>query len=93
MRTMRTRLIVGTVLCISVFLAACGAAIYISMRERMIGEIDRSLATIARSMSAVLAVEYLRTRGPSFMSRGSGDVESALPDAGDFLFQGWLEDG
>jgi len=94
MRSLRTRLVLGILVGITLFLAGNGILIYASVRNRMMREMDRTLETIARSASANVAMELGRRARGAFPP----DPNSAppFPDPlrrSDVRFQAWREDG
>ena len=59
MRSLRTRLIAGTLAGITVFLGAGGFAIYGIVRANLARDMDRSLVALARSTGAALGQDWV----------------------------------
>ncbi len=92
-RSLRTRLIVGTIAGITLFLAADGVLVYVLVKSRLVAEVDRSLESIAKSLVATVNLELgrrLRDGRPRIEDDLGIPAKAHEVDA---LFQCWFEDG
>ena len=92
MTSLRVRLFAGILAGVTLFLAASGVLIYFLVRERMVGETDRALTTVARTLRSSVNLELGRRVREGFPPRG----ELRLPDSVlrlDVLFQIRMGDG
>jgi len=91
-KSLRTRLIAGLLLGITLFLAVDGVAIYVVVHSRLQSEQDRSLEGVARSVAPTL---FARARLERHADPPPGPPPP-LPETfgkGSYLLEGWLEDG
>jgi two-component system, OmpR family, heavy metal sensor histidine kinase CusS len=98
MSSLRSRLILWTLLGITLCLALSGAAIFASVRSRRYRDLERSLETLLRSLTPMALHEAGRRSHDGFLppharEEREGEGFVGLPRRDDIVFQCWLADG
>lgn len=92
-RSLRARLVAGTIAGITLFLAADGVLVYVLVKNRLVAEVDRSLESIAKSLVATVNIELgRRLRDGAWRVDGDLGIPATAHEV-DALFQCWFEDG